>query len=132
MDLRRPLTDQELLHLIQQGLSDTQGFSNDNGETDEDSHIKEGNLVYLRFHQLTWDYPSKNTTNWLRMKKMYLRLMKMSMMKAKKVKFQTRLKELSETNLCIDEQMISFKGHINIKQYIKNKPTKWGIKLFAP
>jgi hypothetical protein len=72
MDLRRPLTDQELLHLIQQGLSDTQGFSNDNGETDEDSHIKEGNLVYLRFHQLTWDYPSKNTTNSLRMKKMYI------------------------------------------------------------
>jgi hypothetical protein len=96
MDLRRPLTDQELLHLIQQGLSDTQGFSDDNGETDEDSHIKEENLVYLRFHQLTWDYPSKNTTNSLRLKKMYLRMMKMSMMKTKKVKFQTRLKEQSE------------------------------------
>lgn len=30
----------------------------------------------------------------------------------------------------IDEQMVPFKGAVNIKQYIKNKPTKWGIKLF--
>lgn len=36
-----------------------------------------------------------------------------------------------ETDLCIDEQMIPFKGSLIIKQYIKNKPTKWGIKLLA-
>ncbi|XP_072376186.1 microtubule-associated serine/threonine-protein kinase 2-like, partial [Diabrotica undecimpunctata] len=30
----------------------------------------------------------------------------------------------------IDEQMVPFKGAVNIKQYIKNKPTRWGIKLF--
>lgn len=36
-----------------------------------------------------------------------------------------------ETDLCIDEQMIPFKGSLNIKQYIKNKPTKWGIKVLA-
>ena len=36
-----------------------------------------------------------------------------------------------ETDLCIDEQMIPFKGSLNVKQYIKNKPTKWGVKLFA-
>lgn len=36
-----------------------------------------------------------------------------------------------ETDLCIDEQMVPFKGQINIKQYIKNKPKKWGIKLFV-
>lgn len=26
---------------------------------------------------------------------------------------------------------VPFKGQINIKQYIKNKPKKWGIKLFV-
>lgn len=35
-----------------------------------------------------------------------------------------------ETNLCIDEQMVPFKGSLNIKQYIKNKPKKWGVKIF--
>jgi hypothetical protein len=35
-----------------------------------------------------------------------------------------------ETDLCVDEQMVPFKGQINIKQYIKNKPKKWGIKIF--
>jgi hypothetical protein len=35
---------------------------------------------------------------------------------------------IRDTLLCIDEQMIPFKGSLNIKQYIKNQPTKWGIK----
>lgn len=35
-----------------------------------------------------------------------------------------------ETNLCVDEQIIPFKGQINIKQYLPNKPKKWGIKLW--
>jgi hypothetical protein len=42
-----------------------------------------------------------------------------------------RCRELPlETDLCVDEQMVPFKGQINIKQYIKNKPKKWGIKIF--
>lgn len=36
-----------------------------------------------------------------------------------------------EGELCIDEQMIPFKGNLNVKQYVKNKPTPWGIKLYA-
>ena len=32
--------------------------------------------------------------------------------------------------LCIDEQMIPFKGRSNMKQYMPKKPNKWGIKLF--
>lgn len=31
----------------------------------------------------------------------------------------------------IDEIMIPFKGRSSLKQYIKNKPHKWGIKIFA-
>lgn len=32
--------------------------------------------------------------------------------------------------MAVDEQ-IPFKGTLNCKQYIKSKPTKWGIKIFA-
>ena len=33
--------------------------------------------------------------------------------------------------LSIDETMLKFKGRLSIKQYIKIKPVKWGIKLFT-
>lgn len=36
-----------------------------------------------------------------------------------------------ETNLSVDEQIIPFKGQINIKQYVKNKPKKWGVKIYV-
>lgn len=42
-----------------------------------------------------------------------------------------RCKNLSlEENLCIDEQIIPFKGTLKFKQYIKGKPTPWGIKVY--
>ena len=31
----------------------------------------------------------------------------------------------------IDEAMIKFKGRLRFKQYMKDKPTKWGIKVFV-
>ena len=31
----------------------------------------------------------------------------------------------------IDEAMIPYKGRLSFKQYMKNKPTKWGIKVFV-
>ena len=31
----------------------------------------------------------------------------------------------------IDEAIIPFKGRLSFKQYIKNKPVKWGIKAFV-
>nr|XP_005159764.1 piggyBac transposable element-derived protein 3-like [Danio rerio] len=36
-----------------------------------------------------------------------------------------------EENHSIDKQMIPCKGKIGMKQYIKNKPHKWGIKVFT-
>uniref|UniRef100_UPI00358E218E piggyBac transposable element-derived protein 3-like n=1 Tax=Myxine glutinosa TaxID=7769 RepID=UPI00358E218E len=41
------------------------------------------------------------------------------------------LKVEPEENNSIDEQMIPFKGRSSMKQYIKNKPHKWGIKVFT-
>ena len=35
-----------------------------------------------------------------------------------------------EENVCIDEQIIPFQGQLNIKQYIKFKPSPWGVKLY--
>lgn len=35
-----------------------------------------------------------------------------------------------EQKLCVDEQICPFKGQLNVKQYVKGKPTPWGIKLF--
>ena len=37
----------------------------------------------------------------------------------------------SHEELSIDEAMIPFKGRLSIKQYMKDKPTKWGIKVFV-
>ena len=31
----------------------------------------------------------------------------------------------------IDEAMIPFKDRLGFKQYMRNKPTKWGIKVFV-
>ena len=35
-----------------------------------------------------------------------------------------------EEHLCVDEQMVPFKGASSLKQYIPKKPTKWGYKMF--
>lgn len=34
-------------------------------------------------------------------------------------------------HLSVDEAMIPFKGRLGFKQYMKDKPTKWGIKVFV-
>lgn len=35
-----------------------------------------------------------------------------------------------EECICVDEQMIPFRGQLGIKQYVKGKPCPWGIKSF--
>lgn len=45
--------------------------------------------------------------------------------------FLDRCKMLQvERCICVDEQIVPFKGQLSVKQYIKNKPIKWGIKIF--
>jgi Transposase IS4 len=36
-----------------------------------------------------------------------------------------------DTNVALDEAIKKFKGRCIFKQYIKNKPVRWGIKIFA-
>ena len=38
---------------------------------------------------------------------------------------------ISHEHQSIDEAMIPFKGRLGFKQYMKAKPTKWGIKAFV-
>ena len=47
--------------------------------------------------------------------------------------FVNTCKELYQPfqNISIDARMVKSKGRSGIKQYIKNKPTKWGIKLWV-
>ncbi|XP_050056264.1 piggyBac transposable element-derived protein 3-like [Aphis gossypii] len=35
-----------------------------------------------------------------------------------------------ERRLSVDEQMVPYKGHLQMKQYVKGKPCPWGIKAF--
>ena len=34
-------------------------------------------------------------------------------------------------NVCVDETMVGFKGRVKFKQYCKDKPTKWGLKVYT-
>ena len=36
-----------------------------------------------------------------------------------------------DQNLSVDERMVKCKGRFGFKQYIKNKPVRWGFKIFA-
>ena len=45
-----------------------------------------------------------------------------------RTKFQNITKK---QNLCIDQQMVPYKGKTRLKQYLPNKPKKWSCKLFV-
>ncbi|XP_056320827.1 piggyBac transposable element-derived protein 3-like [Danio aesculapii] len=35
-----------------------------------------------------------------------------------------------EEELCVDEQIVPFRGKLSVLQYVKGKPTPWGVKLY--
>lgn len=35
-----------------------------------------------------------------------------------------------EENLCVDEQMVPFRGSLSVKQYVKGKPHPCGVKIY--
>ena len=45
----------------------------------------------------------------------------------------TNFEEHAETEevMSVDEMMVPYKGHLTLKVYMKNKPSKWGIKLWG-
>ncbi|GBN67016.1 Retrovirus-related Pol polyprotein from transposon 297 [Araneus ventricosus] len=44
---------------------------------------------------------------------------------------RNRCLQLPVEKICsVDEQIVPFRGNLNIKQYMKNKPNPWGIKIF--
>jgi hypothetical protein len=49
------------------------------------------------------------------------------------VALNTNFKKNAEMEkvMAVDEQMIPFKGRLGLKVYMKNKPAKWGIKIWA-
>ena len=49
------------------------------------------------------------------------------------VALNTNFKKNAEMEkvMAVDEQMIPFKGKLGLKVYMKNKPSKWGIKIWA-
>lgn len=45
---------------------------------------------------------------------------------------RSRFQELPvEESVCVDEQIVPFTGKLDVKQYIKNKPNPYGIKIFC-
>lgn len=34
--------------------------------------------------------------------------------------------------LCVDEQIVPYKGKFSLKMYNPKKPKKWGFKIFLP
>jgi hypothetical protein len=34
-------------------------------------------------------------------------------------------------NVCVDEQTVPFKDKLSVKQYMRNKPSPWGVKIFV-
>lgn len=71
------------------------------------------------FHVINNDtIPLDNTDKFIKIRPLYNSIKK-------------RCNELEiENNICVDEQMVPFKGTCSLKQYLRGKPSPWGIKIF--
>jgi len=84
------------------------------------------NMTRNRFFELRFCYhvidnntiPTNNIDRFIKVRPLYDLLKK-------------RCNELPvEQNICVDEQMVPFKGKLSVKQYMRGKPNPWGIKLY--
>jgi len=64
------------------------------------------------------DIPKNNNDKFIKVRPLFDRIKK------------TCLELTVEKCLSVDEQIVPFKGHLSVKQYIRGKPNPWGIKLF--
>lgn len=136
------------LYAVQSGLSRYIPTNADEIKTLIAIHIVMGNLQFPRI-RMYWekktmiktvaDNMTRNRFFWLR-NNLHI-IDNNSIPKGNKDKFikvrplyDTILKKCTslpmERNLCVDEMMVPFKGQLSIKQYMKGKPVKWGIKIF--
>ncbi|KAG1955384.1 hypothetical protein F2P79_008476 [Pimephales promelas] len=83
-----------------------------------------------RFEAILWSLhlsnPEEDEDNeWKRNTDQYDRLFKIKPLYTEMANFHPY------KNICIDERMVASKARSSMKQYMKDKPTKWGYKLFV-
>ncbi|XP_060840869.1 piggyBac transposable element-derived protein 3-like [Rhopalosiphum padi] len=75
--------------------------------------------IRSHFHVINnMDIPTNNHDKFIKVRPLYDRIKKAC------------LKLRTEKYLSVDEQIVPFKGHLSVKQYIRGKPNPWGIKIF--
>lgn len=75
--------------------------------------------IRSHFHVINnMDTPTNNHNKFIKVRPLYNRIKKAC------------LKLPTEKYLSVDEQIVPFKGHLSVKQYIRGKPNPWGIKFF--
>lgn len=66
------------------------------------------------------DIPNNNKDKFVKVRPLYNQIKKKKCNEIPKVR-----------NLCVDEQMVPFKGKLSVKQYMRGKPCPWDVKIFV-